>query len=179
MRRTGLLLLLLLLPLAARGEEPVPNRFGAALSAGHTYSPGGIDFGLFTAVALFDYDRVWPHRAPAPLRFKVEATLGASTRPRTRTVASANMLALYYLEGWRTARLRPYVEAGIGLIYTDFQVSGQGLRLNFNPQAGIGAEIGATPWFAVLRLHHLSNANLHHDNRGVNSVLVQVGRYFD
>lgn len=91
------------------------------------------------------------------------------------------MLALYFLDFLRSERFRPYVEAGIGLIYTDFQVKGQGLRINFNPQAGVGTEINlgeGKPWFAALRLHHFSNGNLYKDNRGVNSVLIQVGRFF-
>ena len=94
-------------------------------------------------------------------------------------ITSANILAQYYLGGG-SGRFRPYVEAGIGLIYTDFQVEGQGLRFNFNPQAGLGCDLrtgGGVVWFTNLRLHHLSNGGLYDDNRGINSVLVQVGRY--
>jgi hypothetical protein len=29
-----------------------------------------------------------------------------------------------------------------------------------------------------LRLHHVSNAGLHKDNRGINSVVLQVGFFF-
>ncbi|MFA5514728.1 MAG: acyloxyacyl hydrolase [Desulfuromonadales bacterium] len=172
-----LLLLFAALPAAARGEEKVATRFGGAAAFGHAYDPENIDFLLVSGVALFDYDRVWPHRAPPPLRFKVEATLGLTTAPRSRAMASGNMIALYYLDSLRTEALRPYAEAGIGLIYTDYRVAGQGLRINFNPQAGIGTEIGGD-WYAAFRIHHLSNANLHRDNRGSNSLLLQIGRYF-
>ncbi|RMH43391.1 MAG: acyloxyacyl hydrolase, partial [Gammaproteobacteria bacterium] len=74
----------------------------------------------------------------------------------------------------------PYIEGGIGLIYSDFQVAGQGLRFNFNPQLGIGLDrlTGETGWFADLRLHHISNGNLHHDNRGINSLALVTGIYF-
>jgi lipid A 3-O-deacylase len=171
------LLLLALCPAGAWGEEAVPTRFAAAAIGGHAYDPETIDFVLLSGVALFDYDRIWPHRAPAPLRFKVEGSLGGTVEGRQRGIAAANIFALYYLDRWRTAGLRPYGEAGIGLIYTDFQVHHQGLRINFNPQAGIGAEFGKHG-FAALRLHHLSNGNLHHDNRGINAVLLQAGRYF-
>lgn len=182
MRWGFLLLFVLLLPWTALGEETVPDRFGAAAVYGHAYDPEAIDFVLVSGFALFDYDRVWPHRAPEPLRFKVEGSLGTTVaRGSSQTVASAGMLALYYLDALATARLHPYAEAGIGLIYTDFQVSGQGLRVNFNPQAGVGTEIrtgDGPPWFAALRLHHVSNGGLHGDNRGINSAVLQVGRFF-
>jgi hypothetical protein len=173
----------ILLPaLSWAADEYVPTRYGMGGNLGLVYDPGGdYDFVQLNGFALFDYDAVWPHRAPEALRFKVEANAGATVEPRVRAIVSANMLALYYFDFWRTANLRPYGEAGIGLIYTDFQVKGQGLRVNFNPQLGIGTEIGCgngPPWFAALRLHHVSNAGLHKDNRGINSVVLQVGFFF-
>jgi hypothetical protein len=91
------------------------------------------------------------------------------------------MLALYYLDFISTPQLRPYSEGGIGVVYTDFQVKGQGSRFNFNPQIGIGMEFKADsgpPYFGAVRLSHISNAGLHEDNRGVNSVIFLVGRFF-
>jgi len=161
--------------------DTVATRYALGGDFGVTYDPGNeINFALLSGVALFDYDRVWPHRAPEPLRFKVEGSAGVTTSPRTRAMLSANMLALFFLHDLDTARLRPYVEAGIGLIYTDFQVAGQGLRFNFNPQAGVGTEfdLGGHGWFAAFRFHHLSNGKIYHENRGINSVLFQVGRFF-
>jgi lipid A 3-O-deacylase len=177
------ILLAILLPgLSWAADEHVPTRYGMGGNFGLVYDPGGnYDFVQVNGFALFDYDAVWPHRAPEALRFKVEANAGVTVEPRVRAIVSANMLALYYFDGLRTATFRPYGEAGIGLIYTDFQVDGQGLRVNFNPQLGIGAEIergGGPPWFAALRLHHISNAGLHKDNRGINSLVFQVGFYF-
>jgi lipid A 3-O-deacylase len=163
-------------------EELIPTRYSLVAGVGKTYSPNNdIDFTLVSAVALFDYDRVWPHRAPASLRFKVEGSCGLTTVPRRRVLISANMLALHFVDGLATDLLRPYIEAGIGLIYTDFQVEGQGLRINFNPQVGIGTELRSAdgpPWYAAIRLQHVSNGGLDHDNRGINAVLLQVGRYF-
>ena len=159
-----------------------PTRYALSTSIGTTYDPvGDRRFALASWVALIDYDRVWPHRAPAPLRFKVEATAGATLTPDVRTILSANIFALYYLERFSSAGIHPYAEAGVGLIYTDFRVAGQGLRFNFNPQVGIGAEFGPGEehsWFAAVRLHHVSNGNLHADNRGINGVLFTLGRYF-
>lgn len=175
----GLVLALTFAPDAAAQE--VPDRYGLGVSLGHAYDPDQIDFVQFSGFALFDYDRVWRHPAPEALRFKIEANAGVTTAPHVRAMVSANMFACYYLEPLSTVRLKPYAEAGIGLIYTDFRVSGQGWRVNFNPQAGVGTEIAAgdgPPWFAALRLHHLSNGGLYHENRGVNSVVLTVGRFF-
>lgn len=177
-----LLAALVVAPMTAWAEgSTVATRYAIAGTAGLTYDPNNdIDFVQITGVALFDYETVWRHRAPDPLRFKVELSAGVTSAPKTRAMASANILALYFIERLKTAALRPYVEAGIGLVYTDFQVHGQGLRVNFNPQLGVGAEIkaGERTWFTALRLHHLSNGGLHHDNRGVNSAVLQVGVFF-
>jgi hypothetical protein len=178
-------LLLFLPPPAARAgfnELLQPERSGLALTMGHSYDPNPtFGFAQLTGVAQYDYDRVWPHRAPEPLRFKLESSLGfASFRGKRRLFVSVNMLAQYYLAP-ATARFRPYLEGGIGLIYSDFRVDGQGLRGNFNPQAGIGCDYldsNGKLYFANIRPHHLSNGDLNHDNRGINSVLVQFGRYF-
>lgn len=182
----GLLpMLLLLLPNPARAgfaELAHPERTGAGLTFGHSYDPSPtFGFAQLTGVLQYDYDRVWPHRAPEPLSFKLEGSLGlASYQSNERLLASVNMLAQYYLAP-ATDRLRPYLEAGIGLIYGDFQADGQGLRLNFNPQTGLGCDyqsLAGTTYFTNFRLHHLSNGGLKHDNRGSNSLLLQVGRYF-
>jgi hypothetical protein len=88
---------------------------------------------------------------------------------------------LYYLNFWTGKNIKPYVEAGIGVIYTDYTAEGQAYRLNFNPQAGFGIEIqrktGQTN-FLALRMHHLSNGDLNDDNRGQNSVIIMLGQYF-
>jgi hypothetical protein len=165
-------------------DDRVETRYGVSLAYGNTYDPtGDIGFLLLSGVVVFDYDRIWPHRAPQALRFKVEAGAGSTLTSefRGRFVASIGVLALYYLDRLTGRGVRPYVEGGIGVIYTDFQVEGQGLRLNFNPQLGIGAEFPAgskTPFFAALRLHHISNAGLDDENRGINSVVFTLGRFF-
>lgn len=181
----GLLPLFLFPPDPARAglvELAHPDRIGAGLTFGHSYDPSPtFGFAQLTGVLQYDYDRVWPHRAPEPLFFKLEGSLGqASYRGDERLLASVNMLAQYYLVP-AGARFRPYLEAGIGLIYSAFQGEAQGLRLNFNPQAGLGCDyqgLGGTIYFSNFRLHHLSNGGLHSDNRGTNSVLLQIGRYF-
>ncbi len=161
--------------------EFFPTRYGMSLITGRTYDPtNNIDFYMVSGFILYDYEKVWKHKAPDQLRFKVETSLGAAYENDTRFTGSVNIFALYYPEMCRSETFRPYVEGGIGVIYTDFQIKGQGLRWNFNPQIGIGTEIksNADTFFVAVRFHHISNAGLDDDNRGINSVMFTAGYYF-
>jgi len=170
---------------SARVETPepsLPDQYGMSVEYGYTYDPSQqLTFLLARVFAIYDYGTVWRIDRPKALRFKVEGALGSTLTPENDLIASANMLALYYPGKLTGASLRPYLEAGIGIIYTQFRVPGQGLHVNFNPLLGVGCELpqanGKHP-FAAIRLHHLSNAEIDHDNRGVNSVELQIGRYF-
>jgi lipid A 3-O-deacylase len=169
--------------MAAEGKgETINGKYGLAMTRGNSYDPTNhIDFYMLTGVSLYDYEKIWHHPAPEPLRFKVEYSLGAARDKKTYFMTSINMLALYYLDLLDYDEFKPYVEGGIGIIYTGFKVKGQGLNVNFNPQMGIGAEFkteSRDTYFLSLRLHHLSNANIEHENRGVNSVIFMLGRYF-
>jgi hypothetical protein len=162
--------------------DDVRNRYGLATIIGNTYDPDdNIGFALLSGFALFDYDKIWHHAAPAPLRFKVEASIGSTWTKEKEVMASAGIFALYFLDRFSAHGFRPYVEGGIGGIYTGWKVEGQGSHLNFNPQIGIGTEftIGSGPPFlTAVRLHHISNAGLKKDNRGANSIVLAVGRFF-
>jgi len=158
----------------------VDDRYGLGITIGKAYDPEHIDFYMLSGSALYDHEKISRHSAPEPLRFKVEYGIGAARRDGTRFMTSLNVFALYYLDLLHHG-IRPYVEGGIGVIYTDFQVKGQGLRINFNPQMGIGAELetkSGGAYFMTFRLHHISNGGLDHDNRGINSVALMLGRYF-
>jgi hypothetical protein len=166
-------------PDASHAPALEPTRAGLAVSCGVSYKPSGVDFCLLTGILLFDYDRVWPHKAPESLRFRVEYSLGAIFEPETRLMTSANMIAQFYYPGRSASRVRPYIGGGIGIIYTDFKVEGQGLKVNFNPLLGAGVEFGPDPaLFLDVRLHHISNGDLDEENTGVNSVQFMLGRYF-
>lgn len=148
---------------------------------GYAYDPRDeITFLLARVFAIYDYSSVWHQDRPKAMRFKVEGAVGSTLTPENDFMASANMLVMYY-PGSLARSWRPYLEAGIGVIYTGFRVQGQAYHFNFNPLLGAGCELpqpdGKHP-FAAIRLHHLSNAGIGHDNRGVNSVELQIGRYF-
>jgi lipid A 3-O-deacylase len=163
-----------------RSKDEIPTRYGLAGVIGQTFDPvTDISFAQVSGFVMWDYDRIWHHWAPDPLRYKVEATAGATTNAENRAMISVGMMALYYLDFFSTSRLLPYLEGGIGVSYTDFQVEGEGSRFNFNPQIGFGTEFkwdsGAT-FFGTIRLSHLSNAGLNRANRGVNSLVLMIGR---
>ncbi|MCD6582884.1 MAG: acyloxyacyl hydrolase [Desulfuromusa sp.] len=170
-------------PVSVQAEERqyLPTRYGVALLAGGAYDPDNIGMVIVQGQMVADYKRFFVHRSPKGLRLKIEANLGLTTDGRQRMMFSLNMLALNYFENWQIGPCTPYVEAGIGAIYTDFKVDGQGSRINFNPQLGTGLEYPLKNGGAMtvgLRLHHISNGNLLKDNRGVNSALLQIGYLF-
>ncbi len=159
-----------------------PLHLGLGVGVGSSYDPSPtIGFALVHAVAVYDYEQIMAHAAPEALRFKFEGSIGGTDHSKTRLLASGNIFAQYYVRGLAHGPFHPYVEGGIGLIYTDFQVKDQGLRLNFNPQVGIGTEWHThqgTRWYTALRAWHVSNGGLHHDNRGINGAILQFGRLF-
>lgn len=179
------LLALLLFEGTAPAQEPsseeVPTRSAFGLSYGNTFHPDNdIGFILVNYMAVFDYDKIWPRGVPDNLRFKLEFSLGSTTTPENWVMTSAGVLALYYLDLFDSESVRPYIEGGVGLIYTGFRVEGHGSRLNFNPKAGLGLEfpMGGESFFTSLRWDHLSNAYLNRDNTSVDSVILMFGFYF-
>ncbi|MDF1580925.1 MAG: acyloxyacyl hydrolase [Desulfuromonadales bacterium] len=170
-------------PLFAQDDAATlePTRYGVALLVGSAYDPHRIGLALVQGQLLLDYDRIAWHAAPQSLRLKFEINAGLTTDGRDRGLLAVNMLALRYLDGLQAGHWTPYIEAGVGVIYTDFQVKGQGLRINFNPQAGAGVEYllaGGGAVTMALRLHHISNGDTYKDNRGVNSALLMIGYLF-
>ncbi len=161
---------------ALQGRTPHETAIG--LYAGTAYDWSDMSFGMASVQVLYDHDAIWPHRAPDGLSIRLEASAGAATGTEfsgERFVTSGNFLAVYEFGSPKDTRVVPYVEAGAGLIYTDFQRQDQACRVNFNPVAGVGVRMGSA--FLVLRLHHLSNGGLSEDNRGVNSVVLGLGIY--
>ena len=104
-----------------------PEQTGGAIVVGSSYDPHpNFNFVQLSLMALYDYEQIMPHRAPDPLRFKVEGNLGLADDSGKRLLTSINILALYYLRTLEKGCLRPYVEAGVGIGPSlDFQVDGQ------------------------------------------------------
>lgn len=163
-------------------DTRLPDQYGLAFDYGFVFDPSpSRTFVLARGFAIFDYGQAWRmENCPNTLRFKVEGAIGSTVIPSSDLIVSANMLAMKYPLGLG-GKVRPYGEAGIGVIYTQFRVKGQGLHFNFNPLLGVGLELlqqDGKNIFGAVRLHHVSNGGLDHDNRGINSVVFQVGRMF-
>lgn len=156
----------------------VPHERAVGLMAATAYDWSDACFCLVSWQALYDYEAIWLHDAPDGLGIRFEGNVGTATGTEfsgARLVASGNLLAVCDLAPRDASGIVPYVEAGVGLIYTDFQRDGQGLRLNFNPVAGVGIRMGSK--FVTLRLHHISNGGFDDDNDGINSVVLGFGMY--
>ncbi len=82
-------------------------------------------------------------------------------------------------------RLRPYVEAGAGVVWTDLgdRIPEKGSRFNFNIQVGAGLSYLVTPTASInlnYRFQHISNAGTAHPNHGIDAGMALVGlsKYF-
>ncbi|PLY07915.1 MAG: acyloxyacyl hydrolase [Desulfuromonas sp.] len=158
----------------------VPARFGLATLAGTTKAPEKIGINILQVFALYDYENFAGHPAPENLRLRLEGNLGITNDGHDKSFASVNALGLYYL-GRFGKSWRPYGEAGVGIIYSDFRLRGQDYYLNFNPQVGAGLEFTFNNGSALqlgCRFHHISNASLGAHNRGVDSMLIMLGWHF-
>lgn len=159
-----------------------PGKTGMALQVANSYDPNFNITSVTTNYSLhYDHGLLWDNVRSGKKELKLEGVLGALVRPDARLMVSIGMLYAYYPDLAVSNGLKPYVEAGIGGIYTDYRVAGAAYRLNFNPQIGIGAQIPSDKGgagFVGVRLHHISNGRTNSNNQGVNSLLIQVGRYF-
>jgi lipid A 3-O-deacylase len=77
-----------------------------------------------------------------------------------------------------TSRIAPYIEGGLGMVYTTQHTHEQGTQYNFLTQAGIGLQFFLTDQWALTggyRFRHLSNAGIDEDNEGINHHFGLVG----
>ena len=75
----------------------------------------------------------------------------------------------------------PFIELGAGILYTDLDPERFGSEFNFTPQVGGGIryELGPGRFLKLsYRYHHISNAGLDDDNRGIDSNFFSIGLSF-
>ena len=82
-------------------------------------------------------------------------------------------------------KLRPYVEAGAGLVWTDLgdRIPEKGSQFNFNLQVGAGLSYFVAPTTSInmsYRLQHVSNAGTAEPNHGIDAgvALIGVSKFF-
>ena len=79
------------------------------------------------------------------------------------------------------ARVVPFIEAGAGVVGTDFDLKGQSDGFNFSLQGGLGFHFFVLPQVALTaesRFHHISNAGLRQPNSGINDCVFLIGTSF-
>ena len=74
--------------------------------------------------------------------------------------------------------ITPYIEAGVGLFYTDLDIYELGQKFNFSPQGEVGLDFPiahCTLLNLAYRYHHISNAGMSEPNGGVDSNIFILG----
>ncbi len=165
---------------AALDDMAYPNGLSAAYGVSHEFSDA-LDYFLITYHRFWSPQSLGWENGSEALRLKMELSGGMRVSGQDGAVLSAVGMLQYYLDSMKNERFHPYVEAGIGAIYTDWRENNQAFRWNFNPQAGFGLAMDSDrggPWFASIRWHHLSNASIDDDNHGVDTILFMLGKRF-
>ena len=79
------------------------------------------------------------------------------------------------------ARLRPFLEGGEGILYTDLRKQGLGTRVQFSSQFGGGLAFrldDAHDLTFAVRFRHISNAGLASPDPGINTLFGLIGLTF-
>jgi opacity protein-like surface antigen len=139
----------------------VALRYGRVLAAWDSLS---LEYTLdiFPAAVVFEPDRVRRGRSTiygaglSPLGFKIN----------------------FAQESW----IKPFVAASVGFLYfVDDVPVPRSSRFNFTPEIGLGVQFFLTPKNAVTlgyKFHHMSNANTHRNNPGMDSHVIYAGFSF-
>jgi len=110
------------------------------------------------------------------LEFVVEPLMNLVINPGTNAEVGCSLFLRY--SDKITSRIAPYVEGGLGMIYTTQHTHEQGTQYNFISQAGLGLQLFLNKHVALTggyRFRHLSNAGLDTPNRGINNHFGLVG----
>ncbi len=176
---------------ASESEETSP-RIGYGLAAGYGYGVAprskqrGRDVQDVRTVAIEPYlhmplrvfgdgDR-WYH---GRLDGLLQASILVELEPRSGT-AAGGVLGLRYLLG-REGRLRPYLEGGIGMgnLAFDLQSQDNGFSFFIHTAVGIRQPLSErVGLIASVLWQHISNANIHPPNLGIDTVGFRLGLEF-
>ena len=165
----------------ASEQSDIPVHTAISMKLANFLTPNNnTHYGIVTLSSLRPYTLFRNKPAHEKIRMNYELGIGYAGGEQKGTIISANMLAHRYLTP-PSKKFRPFIEGGIGIIYTEFRIPGQGLYLNFNPQIGIGFEHfnkKGNRHFVSLRFSHLSNGELDDDNKGITSIVLSFGHDF-
>jgi opacity protein-like surface antigen len=126
---------------------------------------------------LFLTDRIGEGLLEGHLELLVEPAFLLSTTPTRRTGYELSVLFRYHFA--TGSRWVPFLSLGAGIIEENFGVAGRhSAGFNFTPQGGPGVSYFLDRNLAVSlewRLYHVSNANTHTPNVGLNISFVLLG----
>ncbi len=155
------------------------DRYWLAFEGGGTYIGDRVQFVLASLLVNLDAAEAQGNLPSLdPWHFRLEVSSGLKVNHPFGIMASTVVFAQRHLRLLDADMVHPFVEGGMGLIYTEYRVRHQPLHLDFNPNMGFGCDIGpaGSPITTVsIRWHHVSNANIRSPNNGVNSVVLVVG----
>lgn len=145
----------------------------------HTSSLGGnVEEDIEFLSLMFSWAKVFKERDRGrSFQFAVEGFVShAEQEGESRRVVGAIPFFVYNFKN--AGKIIAFAEAGLGLVYTDLDPERFGSRFNFTLQAGIGFRyrLSHKRFFRFsYRFHHISNAGLDEDNRGIDSNFLIFG----
>lgn len=113
---------------------------------------------------------------PEASRLTVEPFLIFLSEPGGDMEAGVNLMLQYPLPAYK--KIRPYLKAGVGVVYMTRETIQQKSGFNFLPQAGIGFSLRSTAKVDLCfeyRFRHLSNAGIRKPNRGIDADMLLAG----
>ena len=117
------------------------------------------------------------------LELVVGPFLNSSIKPKNAMEVGSDLLLKIGYRGWD--KMMPYLKVGTGFIYTSHRFEGQGTKLDFLVQSGLGVAyfLNKAKNSSVnleYRFRHFSNGDLIQPNEGVTlgEILIGFSRYF-
>lgn len=157
----------------------------AGYSLSHNELVGNVDtlhgYHALPHVGYFLTDESGPGWLRGSFELMTEPTLLVIEGRETTTLAGVAVLGRWVFAG--TTRVRPYVEAGSGVLGGSLRLRATDCDVAFTLQAGIGALFFVSERTAITagyRFHHLSNGGACSGNPGLDSSLLVLGvsRFF-
>ena len=190
LRIAALLCGLLLAPCLASAAEPTGLGYGLSLGYGYGVAPRekqrgrdvqdvrtlAIDPYLHLPLRAFGDGSRWYH---GRLDGLLQASILVELEPQSGS-AAGGVVGLRYLLG-EPGHLRPYVEGGLGIGHLGFDLQSQDNGFSFFIHTALGARYPLGDRFGIigsLLWQHVSNANTHPPNLGIDTVGFRVGLEF-
>ena len=110
------------------------------------------------------------------LEFVVEPVMNVIVNPGTNAEVGCSFFLKYSQK--ISSRIAPYVEGGVGMIYSSLSTHEQGTEYNFISHAGLGIQFFLNKHFALTggyRFRHLSNADIDKQNKGIDHHFGMIG----